>query len=268
MTRRKLNFHKCENRWHTSARRFTVVNMAPIDDVRRVIDSLLAQGMTQQEIGRRLGVKTTTVNYYKNGRVNDKGEHYYPEPTVRTWEAALEVEGYSISKTRPSDVEIAQTRDPLRVMGTVSAGVTRVAEQEIRVISGPSAAWSGSKYWGLTTGAVFYLEVTGDSMEPDYPNGCLLACAPSAVGAKDIPNFTPVIARVHDSDDCTFKLYRRTLNEIGREVADLIPLNKSHDLQRYRLRDVAVSSIVLGFLNPWRRGVSIEYRAPVLRDSG
>jgi SOS-response transcriptional repressor LexA len=156
--------------------------------------------------------------------------------------------------------------EALKVFGVVSAGLTRVAEQEERVISSPSRVWKTSVYRKLTMNEVIYLEVKGNSMEPDYPDGCFLACAKPAVRMDEIPDLTPVIARVND--DATFKLFRVSYDRNGRKEVELLPINRSFHIQRFNWRDAVVDYIALGFINPWKHGLNSEPRSLVLRERG
>lgn len=201
-----------------------------------------------------------------------------PAPTVWRWLKGIQAPAYkdltevaeklgiNLPTTTVNETpnEYRTKADELKIFGTVAAGVAKVAEQELRVLTSPREAWKSSAYWSLIHGEVIYLEVDGPSMEPEYPDGCLLACAKPA-DPSAIKDFTPVIARI--DTDVTFKLFRRSTDRAGRPEVELVPLNRLFDVQRYAPRDVHIDFIVLGFLNSWKFGVNLQPRGMILRES-
>jgi SOS-response transcriptional repressor LexA len=193
-------------------------------------------------------------------------------PTIMDWEEGsvpgldkflqlLDYAGGDISRALPGYQDEPQ-RPSIRVYGRVSAGLVTLAQQEERVVEGEDGAWKSSVYRKLTHGPIIYLEVSGNSMEPEYPDGALLACAKPS--QRSLPDLTPVIARVDES--ATFKLYRMSRDRSNRAEVELVPINRSYHIQRFAPSQVAIDYVVLGFINPWKHGVSSEPRMPILRE--
>lgn len=170
--------------------------------------------------------------------------------------ALLRYLGGDISRALP-DWQPPETT-PLEVLGSVSAGVVSIAQEERRTIPGAAVHWRRSVYWHLVDAShpVCYLEVRGDSMEPEFPAGCLLACGRSAT--QDPPPLTPVVASIHGGEEATFKLYRRTRFNRRQEV-ELHPINRVYEVQRFDAAHFPrIDFVVLGFLNPWTRGAVVR----------
>jgi SOS-response transcriptional repressor LexA len=192
------------------------------------------------------------VNFYLNGEGHN--------PTLATVEKLLRAIGGDIARALPRDADgetLHINGESMPVYGSVSAGRVDLAVEEVENIDAPSTLWRDSVYRALTTGPVHYLRVRGDSMEPDFPDGSLIACA--RPNTAQLPDLTPVILR--HADDVTFKLFQRA----GKDVL-AVPLNRSHPVQQFRLRDISVDYIVLGTVTPYRQGTSASRR--ILRDNG
>lgn len=203
-------------------------------------------------LARALGVKHPTIMDWEDGAV----------PGLDNALRLLEYAGSDLSLVLVSE---SLPQEPVCIVGRVSAGAKSTAFEEPRRLDGISSAWKRSVYWPLcAAGLVVYLEVDGNSMEPDYPDGCLLACARPAGGP--LPDLTPVIARV--LDQATFKLYSLGRDRQRRPEVELIPINRTYKVQRHDPKEVSIDYIVLGVANPWKHGVASEPKAPIFKDSG
>lgn len=213
------------------------------------LEAALAKAGTQRALAEILGTGHSTLSGWKNG---------VDMPAV-DFLKIVEYIGGDASRSMPDWED--DTKGGLTIRGSVSAGLVTFAQADERVIEGPDGPWSTSTYRRLTHGPVQYVQVSGNSMEPDFPDGCILACAkPSA----KVPDMTPVIARV--DDEMTFKLMAVTKDRRGKPEVELIPLNRTFRVARYAPEEVAVDYVVLGFINPWKRGVVSEPKAPVMRE--
>jgi SOS-response transcriptional repressor LexA len=139
----------------------------------------------------------------------------------------------------------------ITIWGRVSAGPCTLATEHPETLPSQAHAWQKSRYRNLTSGQVIFLQVDGDSMEPQFPNGSLLACAKP--NTRELPDLTPVIARI--GDECTFKLYRPTTDRKGTPEIELLPLNRTYRTTRHNPRDITIDYIALGVLNPWVNGI-------------
>jgi SOS-response transcriptional repressor LexA len=132
---------------------------------------------------------------------------------------------------------------PVVVWGRVSAGTVRWADQDGVAHDTLLDVFEHHPFRRYTEGQIIYLSVDGNSMEPDYPDGSLIACARAA--SSNLPDMTPVVARAKHHE-ATFKLYL----DAGEEVV-LLPLNyREHRPQRYRKHVVIIDYIVLGHIAP------------------
>jgi SOS-response transcriptional repressor LexA len=149
--------------------------------------------------------------------------------------------------------------DGIDVIGRVAAGVISYSPEDHKRVPGNKRIWDYSAYRPLTQGPISYVEVIGDSMEPDFPEKSLIAVARPSTG--QIPPLTPVIFR--KDDEMTLKLFQRV-----DKIVLAIPVNKSHEVQHFPVDLVHIDYIALGVVNPWRTGVQTsgsQSRSLVLR---
>lgn len=120
-----------------------------------------AKGMTQKELGFRIGVKHNTISGYENGS---------NEPDQNILFAIADVLGVSINDLFPSPTNIEPV-DPgvisIPVLGTIACGdPLLVAENYSEYIYMPKDR--------LPSGRLFYLRAKGNSMAPTIPDGALV----------------------------------------------------------------------------------------------
>lgn len=197
---------------------------------------------TQKEAAYRLGVSQSMLSgYVRRDNV----------PSVAFADRLLREIGGDIRRALPDYEPDGPPAQPLTVHGRVSAGRVNLAVEETHTFPSINDAWRESIYRQFTTGPVTYLTVHGDSMEPHYPDGCLLACARPAT--RELPDLTPVIARA--GDGATLKLYRLGRDRRRQPEVELIPINfPQHDIQRFAPGAIEIDYIVLGFINPCKHG--------------
>lgn len=119
------------------------------------------KGLTQKELGFKIGVKHNTISGYENGT---------NEPEQNILFAIADVLGVSINDLFPSPtniIPIAPNFTRIPVLGTIACGSPILAEENI------------SEYIYMPTdrlpkGSIFYLKAQGTSMEPTIPNGALV----------------------------------------------------------------------------------------------
>lgn len=120
-----------------------------------------AKGMTQKELGFRIGVKHNTISGYESGA---------NEPDQNILFAIADVLGISINDLFPPITNF-ETVEPdferIPVLGTIACGEPlMVAENYAEYIYMPKDR--------LPSGKLFYLRAKGDSMVPTIPNGALV----------------------------------------------------------------------------------------------
>lgn len=211
-------------------------------DVHEVVQEGIALYGSPRELGKALGVSRAAVEKWTTGS--------FPRSDV-----FLRL----LDLTRSAELKPLTPPASMRILGRVSAGIADIAVENSKEFSGAADVWRSSAYWPLVSGEVAYLEVSGDSMEPKFPNGSLLAVARPAT--RDLPPLTPVIARI--GDRATFKLFRRTQDRRGTPEIELIPINHpTHEIIRASPKEVTVDLIVLGQVTPWRD--QVETRRPTV----
>lgn len=192
----------------------------------------------------KLGIPQTSISDYLKRRT---------EPKVGVIDKVMNALGGDLSRALP---DWQGTSEPsIIIAGQVSAGAVVHAQEDPRILEGGLAAnWRQSAFWPLVDASrpLVYLEVRGDSMEPDFPEGSLLACGRPA---GPVPDLTPVIARV--GDEATFKLLVRSRHR-GRQEVELHPVNRTYRVARFAPSEVVVDYVVLGFANPWKQGVVVQ----------
>lgn len=118
-------------------------------------------GLTQKELGFKIGVKHNTISGYENGT---------NEPEQNILFAIADVLGVSINDLFPSPTNIepaAPETIRIPVLGTIACGDPILAEENItEYIHMPKDQIPGGK--------LFYLRASGSSMEPTIPDGALV----------------------------------------------------------------------------------------------
>jgi repressor LexA len=120
-----------------------------------------AKGMTQRELGFRLGVAHNTISGYESGA---------NEPDQNILFAIADILGVSINDLFPSPTNLEPV-DPefarIPVLGTIACGdPILVTENYAEYIYMPKDR--------LPSGKLFYLRAKGQSMEPTIPGGSLV----------------------------------------------------------------------------------------------
>lgn len=164
-------------------------------------------GLTQKELGFRIGVKHNTISGYENGT---------NEPEQNILFAIADVLNVSINDLFPSPTNIIPSTPKtvrIPVLGTIACGEPILAEENITeyITESPDR---------LPDGRLFYLQAKGDSMEPTIPNGALVLI-------REQPEVeTGMIAAILINGDT-----EATLKRIKRQgdMVILMPDNPSHE---------------------------------------
>lgn len=194
------------------------------------------------ELARGLGLHKATLHRVENS----------PGMSAEMLFKLCDAAGLQIASIFPEE-KPAPEEASLSVIGSVSAG-SGVADydepgaprDEYDAIIGPLKA---SKRWKLGKGEAFLLELSGDSMEPEYPDGCHLVVRMVADATK-VPEGTPVIFRERDTNDSYFKIFQEGRRDSNGRLREIIgkPLNRSHDVLVWSPRDAAITHVVMGMV--------------------
>lgn len=155
---------------------------------------------------------------------------------------------------------------PLQLVGTVQAGSSQFTQSELEIEESLNFLWSNTSAWHCSTGPVQYVRVIGDSMEPIYPEGCLIAIRNWRPGAS-VPHSTPVIFIDETTKSCTFKLYQeRRRGKITLLIG--VPINPRHEALVWKESEATVHKIVLGKAEALSaREIRQNLGAMIMRDS-
>lgn len=200
---------------------------------------------TRVRLAQILGVTGPTVIAWESGSM----------PGITHVEKLINYLGGDIMRALPEwQPETTPEIPTMRVAGRVAAGaVTWTEGRTVKRVSAWPALWKNSRYWPLTNPVqtphgieqVVLLEVYGNSMEPEYSSGEIIACrVPKDV--NDLPEGTPVIIR--DEDGETFKLLRRAID--GTVIGEPINRRDHHMIVFKHSRDLRVPFVVVGKLDP------------------
>lgn len=204
----------------------------------------------QRALAEVLGVTQPNIGAYISGKQT---------PSINIIEKLLSHFGGDISKALPKKLVPQPKEKPLPpqqrdnqiyISGQVSAGRVTFAGDDsgYRDVDG---LWHDSKYWGLTTGPVVYIEVQGESMSPEYKLGEVLACR-RPCDPKNLPNGTPCIFQEGDEDNFTFKILR--MSDDGQIIGQ--PLNPDYPMVIFNRKTVKVSHVVLGKVQLEKRDIN------------
>lgn len=166
-----------------------------------------AKGMTQKELGFRIGVKHNTISAYESGT---------NEPEQNILFAIADVLGVSINDLFPSPINLEPVDDPefvrIPVLGSIACGEpVLVAENYAEYIYMPKDH--------VPSGKLFYLRAKGDSMAPTIPDGALVLVREQ----PDVESGAIAAVLVNGDTEATLKRVKRQ----GKTVI-LIPDNPAY----------------------------------------
>lgn len=165
------------------------------------------EGLTQKELGFRIGVKHNTISGYENGT---------NEPEQNMLYAIADVLGVSINDLFPSPTNVIPAVPKtvrIPVLGTIACGEPILAEENVSeyITESPDR---------LPTGRLFYLRANGDSMEPTIPDGALVLIQEQP--EVEVGMIAAVL--VNGDTEATLKRIKRQGN-----MVILMPDNPSHE---------------------------------------
>jgi hypothetical protein len=153
----------------------------------------------------------------------------------------------------------------MHVMGAVQAGSANATFQLDEYHPDLDFLWSRSSGWSYSKGPVHYIRVIGDSMEPVYPEGGIIAVR--QWNHNELPHSTPVVLLDKRTHASTLKLYQKKIIK-GQPVIVGVPVNPIHETQIWRPHEVEIQLVVLGKAEPLSvREIRQNGSRFVLRDS-
>ncbi len=184
--------------------------------------------LTQEEVGKRIGVTKATINRYETGEIDIK------RTVALKLSELFNVSPAYIMGWSDSPVDLPKGAEPynpivhqIPILGTISAGLPIYAEQNIE----------GYTYTERNSGAEYFaLRVKGDSMNAAKINeGDLLIVRKQ----PEVENGEIAVVLVN-RDDATVKRFKRDGN-----IVQLIPqsYNPIHQIQIYDLKTDEISIV-------------------------
>lgn len=210
---------------------------------------------SQADLARLVGKPTATISRWLRGVQAPAFKDLCEVAERLEWE----LDGISPAEDgRPRRTPVERPK----VIGSLSGSDASLAGNGARELDKLEQIWSQSHYYRqVFPETLSYINVEGNAMEPDFPDGCLLVCGRPTKDKLD--GLTPVIARV--GSQVTFKLYRLTKDLARKWQVELIPINDSFNIQYHRPSDVQVDYIVIGSMDPWKLGPMTRSGRPLLR---
>lgn len=206
----------------------------------RIRELRLSLGMTQEELGKKIGVQKSAIRKYEKGEVINM-----KRATIETLSQLFNVSpSYLMCLDDKEDINIKDKRNAnknrIPVLGSIPAGVPiELIEDIIDYEDISQEMVKGNKEY-------FALKVKGDSMEPKYIDGDTLII----LKTNDCESGQDCIVMVNGNDG-TFKRVVKATNGIA-----LQPLNPNYEMKFYSNKEVENLPIkILGVVKEIRRTV-------------
>jgi len=210
---------------------------------RRIRAAMQAKGLDQSTVARAIGVEPQSVQQWISGRTSPRGYR------IKALAALLDVEPWELLGAADDRSLHVSAAAPLG-----SSGIRRVprlswvSAGQFREVEAP-ASLQDVEDWDmpsepLSPGA-FSLRVEGDSMEPEFPQGCIIFVEPQAQAL----NGDYVVVTLDDTNQATFK--QLVIDGARRYLKPLNP--------RYPIIPVERDARICGVVREMRKA----YRRPV-----
>ncbi|HFI0463784.1 TPA: LexA family protein [Streptococcus suis] len=150
------------------------------------------RGLTQKELGEKIGVKHNTVSGYENGVNEPEQDILYKLATVL---------GVNINEFFPSPTNLTPITSKtiqIPVLGSIACGEPILAEENI-------AEYREIFADNLPSGDLFFLQAKGDSMEPRIPDGSYVLIRQQ----PDVENGQIAAVLVNGDTEATLKRVRK-----------------------------------------------------------
>lgn len=219
---------------------------------RDFLQKAVKEAGSQRKLADRIGASGSSVNDWLTTDAL---------PGLKHFAALMEIKNGDVKRALPTytppslQVAIKETEarygkrpEPIRFVGNVTGGRLAFSSQQEAEEINFEDLWRRSPWWSYANKEepIVLVEVRGDSMAPDYPDGCMIALRKPS-DKRIVPNGAPCVFRQGGlgSDERTFKILRET------KRGEIIgwPLNPEHDPVVFKRNEVDIEYVVLGVLN-------------------
>ena len=172
---------------------------------KRLQDARIKSGLTQEEVGKKVGKSKSTIQRYETGNVSKLDN----ETIAQLAEAVRVSPIYLMGWTEVNSVNTVQ----IPILGEIACGDPITAEDNIHDYHTRVAE-------DLPKGELFYLRAKGDSMSPDIKSGALVLCRQQ----PDVENGEIAAVLVNGNTEATLKKVRKINDSILLE-----PINDDYE---------------------------------------
>lgn len=231
------------------------------ETLQRLIEAAKKKAGSRNALARVLGVAAPTIIEWEEGG----GIKSTNADALR----AFLGEDSSLAP-RADNTEVVAAIPQYAILGEVAAGACVELLSDPVLIDGPRHVWQRSTLWAHGTGPTHYLRVRGDSMDPEWPDGTLVAVRAPATPIEMLPDLAPVVfADQLRPGEHTFKLLQ--VEYAPRDRAKVrailgIPVNRTHRTIVWRPGEVSVKFLVVGAIHPVVTKSPSLAMAPMFRD--
>lgn len=212
-------------------------------------------GGSLRKLAEAMGIANSTLAQWDSGTNRVAFERL---------EKLLKLAGGDIHRAMPGH-ETPGPMQSLEVMGSVQAGSASATFQLDEHHDSLDFLWAKSSGWPLSKGPVKYLRVVGDSMDPIYPESCIIAVR--QWNGLELPRSTPAVLYDKLTQSSTLKLYQKRVRA-GRVAIFGVPINPAHEAMAWKPSDVEIQFVVIGKAEPLSgREIRQNGNRMVLRDS-
>jgi len=172
---------------------------------KRLQDARIKSGLTQEEVGKKVGKSKSTIQRYETGNVSKLDN----ETIAQLAEAVRVSPIYLMGWTEVNPVNTVK----IPILGEIACGDPIIAEDNIIDYQTRIAD-------DLPKGELFYLKAKGDSMSPDIKSGALVLCRQQ----PEVENGEIAAVLVNGNTEATLKKVRKIKDSILLE-----PINDDYE---------------------------------------
>lgn len=172
---------------------------------KRLQDARIKSGLTQEEVGKKVGKSKSTIQRYETGNVSKLDN----ETIAQLAEAVRVSPIYLMGWTEVNPVNTVK----IPILGEIACGDPIIAEDNIIDYQTRIAD-------DLPKGELFYLRAKGDSMAPDIKSGALVLCRQQ----PEVENGEIAAVLVNGNTEATLKKVRKINDSILLE-----PINDDYE---------------------------------------
>lgn len=203
------------------------------------------RGLSQAKVAKAAGVSTSTIGNLEAG-LRDKPRELNAIAAALAASPAWLESGRGSWEAFDANTKRAHLgKRPYPVISAVQAGLLKEISDPYAPGDGLDIEW-GDDSWSQWT---FALEITGESMLPDFRPGDRVIIDPELQARPG--DF--VVAR-NTEQEATFKKYRvRGINDRGEQVFELVPLNEDFETMRSDTQHLTVIGVMVEHRKKYRR---------------